>query len=421
MWGIKNKWIRILGTHHLINPEFKNDQPFSVDKMNSYLLGKNIYLSIMNCSTKQLDNKHSFTDIDFNHEIFNTPAGNAYKNLIKNLVQPDPKNRISISEAQDQLQFIQNHINDPTLLSTWAECYHLLHMMNDNKTDDDVTMPAFIREMTDKIQHSQNDLAQLQAIRQELDEKFEPLNALKACNDMLAFIKSNMPVDDPVTTRVIKYMSTRLTNCNNNLELIKGIKKELEEMYSDQIELKKNIVNEYNDIAKQLDIYPKKIEYTDWTLAKTEEMLKTIKVKYAKALINAFEQILNEMASAKNDLDKQQFLENKHNEIVNAGTDISQLKPLVLKLQKEYINQTLAEVAEIIAKFQKQLISPELLILIADKLERIEFEINNYVTNNKDDNPEPLPEPLKEQFKQFKQKYEDLQSTEGSMQINFSY
>lgn len=411
----ENKWIGLIWTHHLTPPEFIQRTPFSVDKMNSYLLGKNIYLYLTNCSNTLLDHKHSFNDVDFNHEIFKTPVGKVYKNLIISLVKPNAKERISIKEAQAQLQFINDHLAAPQLLETWTECQDLLNKINDNKSAFDVTMTAFISEMTEKMKRGQNDPLQLEDIRKELTETLKVQNELKACNEVLDLIKSDMSSNDSVMTLFINDMTSRLDNCNNNLNIIEDIKNTLLAKQNDQIAQKKSIIDEYNEITKQLDSHSEKLKYSDsMTLGKAILMLKEIKETYTKALTKTCNLFLAEMTSSQDDIAKKQFLKNKQQEIMRAQNDIPQLKRLVKELQETYVTQKFTKLDAIISQFIFAPPASKLSLMYSAKtiLQEIESEINKYVTRY------GHADSITEKFQQFKERCKELDSQPESMTID---
>lgn len=100
---------------HMFAPETSSQNEFHVDKMHSYLLGKNLYHFLTNCSHDYLESKMDASHLDFNsYPIFNTPEGAYFKQLIQKLVVLDPAKRtMSMKEVADELtQHDKNYAPD---------------------------------------------------------------------------------------------------------------------------------------------------------------------------------------------------------------------------------------------------------------------------------------------------------------------
>lgn len=100
----KEKWFGMHTSKFMDPPEIllKKDI-FSADKMHSYMLGKNLYEYLAG-NELNLTFKHNGADYDFSAPIFQIPEGKELKNLIINLIKPNPDDRISLNDALVQLK-----------------------------------------------------------------------------------------------------------------------------------------------------------------------------------------------------------------------------------------------------------------------------------------------------------------------------
>ena len=99
----KNKWIYgsspyLVTTSHYSPPEI-NDAQFNVDKMHSFILGKNLYQYLTSCNESVLDRK-----LNFNLPIFKTTVGKDLEALIMRMIDSDPKKRSTVADAVEQLK-----------------------------------------------------------------------------------------------------------------------------------------------------------------------------------------------------------------------------------------------------------------------------------------------------------------------------
>lgn len=91
---------------------------FDVDSMHVHMLGKNLYQIMTNCDNDTLRNLkpdkvksglfRKSSDFYFDKPVFKTPEGQLIKEIIKQAIQPDAKNRISLIEARRQLAAISS-------------------------------------------------------------------------------------------------------------------------------------------------------------------------------------------------------------------------------------------------------------------------------------------------------------------------
>jgi serine/threonine protein kinase len=102
-----NRWRKIIHTRHMCPPEFYS-QPlqFDLDKMYSFMLGKNLYQYLTLCHSMELFEKNDADLYSFNFPIFDSAQGQQFLILIKQMVKPNPLDRISIREAIDYLNAI---------------------------------------------------------------------------------------------------------------------------------------------------------------------------------------------------------------------------------------------------------------------------------------------------------------------------
>jgi hypothetical protein len=102
-----NKSKQYIHSEHMDPPEFINKLErgisISVDKMHAFMFGKNLYQYLTQCGDEELFAITDSTQCDFNSSIFQTAEGNNLQRLIEQLVKKTPEDRISLEEAQNQL------------------------------------------------------------------------------------------------------------------------------------------------------------------------------------------------------------------------------------------------------------------------------------------------------------------------------
>ena len=105
----KNRWIYgseagIIHTKKYSSPEMRNPV-FNVDKMNSYILGKNLFQYLTQCNDDELLDAPNFK---FDRDIFKPSKGKALQELIEKMIKTSPNKRISIADALIELHNISN-------------------------------------------------------------------------------------------------------------------------------------------------------------------------------------------------------------------------------------------------------------------------------------------------------------------------
>jgi len=92
--------------------------PYDVDKLHSLHLGKNLYQYLTGCHFTYLSNPIdpipyiasnspkgcNAADYDFSAPIFQTPIGQRLESLIKSMVKLDPQDRLSVADAYQELE-----------------------------------------------------------------------------------------------------------------------------------------------------------------------------------------------------------------------------------------------------------------------------------------------------------------------------
>ncbi len=106
----KNQWIygsipNLIQTSRYSPPEITSRR-FNVDHMHGFVLGKNLYQYLTQCSNDYLAGRTA-NNFDFNLSIFNSMEGLALKSLIQKLVINDPAQRINVQEALNELASIK--------------------------------------------------------------------------------------------------------------------------------------------------------------------------------------------------------------------------------------------------------------------------------------------------------------------------
>lgn len=149
-------------------------EPISADKMHAYMFGKNLYQYVTGCSDSALflvsasTNKNPlFSSRDyFDLPIFKTKEGIELKGLITALISLDPSKRISLVEAQEQLNRILEGKKQPAF-----------DILTAIEKQDDIKMRGFIQEKRDLIART-NDLGELEDITRGLNEILQRRNTV---------------------------------------------------------------------------------------------------------------------------------------------------------------------------------------------------------------------------------------------------
>lgn len=116
---------------HMRMPEYQpgfqgHKEPIiSMDKMNAYIIGKNLYHYLTNCSVNSLidpkfkgeisaktkhaeSNGYDAKNFDFSASIFKGVVGEGLRDIILNTVNPEPSQRLSVQEIQSRLEKLES-------------------------------------------------------------------------------------------------------------------------------------------------------------------------------------------------------------------------------------------------------------------------------------------------------------------------
>ena len=87
--------------------------------MHAFMLGKNLYQFLTGCSSSDLENIHINIDKTnlFTGDVFEGDEGRQLQDLIINLLQEDPQDRMSLSEVKSKFVDIQQKFNSAKFLS----------------------------------------------------------------------------------------------------------------------------------------------------------------------------------------------------------------------------------------------------------------------------------------------------------------
>ena len=168
----KNKWIfgsvpRLITTWTHNPPEI-NNQRFDVDTMHSFILGKNMYQYLTQCTNDELLNKQNADSLDFTKPIFKTREGLALKTLIKKLVVYNPSHRILVSTAVNELNHLKNHLMSEDTIE--RKCRGILQNLETNLNIKDYEMKRFIGDTSKFITN---------ATPEELTQRYKYLLKIK--------------------------------------------------------------------------------------------------------------------------------------------------------------------------------------------------------------------------------------------------
>ena len=171
--GRYSYWYRLLHTPHISPPELSKQEPWDVGAAHAYILGKNLYQFLTGCGERYLKENEFF----FHQPVFATEEGALLKQLIEQLIQPDPKQRISLEDALLTLTKLNQQINLVTteniqtinLNQLKQECIALVDEIAQYAVEDNDSQMDFyqIRKLSIELLSTE---AGLSSLKQELEE-----------------------------------------------------------------------------------------------------------------------------------------------------------------------------------------------------------------------------------------------------------
>lgn len=165
-------------------PELRTDPYTStVDGHHAYLMGLSLYtyLSDIDLETVTSSVNRQTGSVDpsfftFSHPIFSSPRGAEYKTLIQGLLEHDPEKRLSLTDAKQQLQVIQQGIKaeqSPFHSKIEAYFYAIHHVMELQKIHDNPVLTAAIRELKILTENHEQDPAVAAHILESISTELE--------------------------------------------------------------------------------------------------------------------------------------------------------------------------------------------------------------------------------------------------------
>ncbi|KTD56363.1 serine/threonine protein kinase [Legionella santicrucis] len=235
-------------TQCLNPPEFKTrlelGAPISAEKMHAFMLGKNLYQYLTQCTLDELHGINDAFQFNFHYPIFQSHEGKKLMALIQDLVKYDPKNRISLYDAANRLDNLMQEKkqgeNKLSLTGLEKEAQKILSKSQikiNGKTGIDII--GEFKNRNQQLIKTSNDLEIVEKLKDELTnilkyQKLEDIMAIIAFKNELQTILSNileMSIND-ATTEEFKYGAQ---NCifenTNNPENLMQLKDELAEMF----------------------------------------------------------------------------------------------------------------------------------------------------------------------------------------------
>ncbi|KTD67994.1 serine/threonine-protein kinase [Legionella steelei] len=160
---IQNEDNYILYTPGFQSPQFEGVEPFSAEKEHSYLMGLSLYCYITGTELSEFprESKDHPTFMKFDAEVFQSPKGKKFQELIQGLTEPDADRRLNIQQAKDALQAIMARdikVEDAPFKSKTEAYFFALHNLIElAKTTDNAHIKQAIKEMKILIEnHEQN-------------------------------------------------------------------------------------------------------------------------------------------------------------------------------------------------------------------------------------------------------------------------
>lgn len=166
----------LIYSDYMVPPEFGDLLDYknvAVEQMHAYMLGKNIYQYLTNCSDEDL----LFFNSDFNFDVFKSESGQKYQQLITKLVN-NFSPRVNLQEALQQLKEIKS-------LHLKLECNDFLKKLE--KLEDLVHLPQrkkYLQRQASLIETAS--LEQLETICDDLSKYYSPY---KQCQQIISKIE----------------------------------------------------------------------------------------------------------------------------------------------------------------------------------------------------------------------------------------
>ena len=159
-----------------------------VDAHHAYLMGLSLYTYLSDARiedvSRAVDPQTGTTNpsfFTFAHPIFSSPRGAEYQTLIQGLLEQDPEKRLSLTDAKQQLQVIQQGIKaeqSPFHSKLEAYFYAIHYVMQLQKIHNNPVLTAAIREIKILAENHEQDPAVaahiLESISTELDGILSP-------------------------------------------------------------------------------------------------------------------------------------------------------------------------------------------------------------------------------------------------------
>lgn len=144
-----------------MEPNELNEPSFNIDSMHVYMLGKNLYQIMTNCHSSNLKSPSLSDDLHFDYyDVFKTAEGKLIKEIIQQSIQPEAKNRISLTEATERLMAISFNRKAPSIINAAEDLLQKLRTVDSKDIDKYNTLSSDIKKAT-KIEVLESQLADI--------------------------------------------------------------------------------------------------------------------------------------------------------------------------------------------------------------------------------------------------------------------
>jgi serine/threonine protein kinase len=295
-----NKWYQPLQTYYVSPPELiTREDPPSIDKLHSYMMGKNLYQYLSTCNSDYLGEYMDGKLFDFKKPIFQTNQGKQLKELIIKMTNPNPNQRIGLTEALFKLKNIP-------IEPLKKECHSmLLDLQTKGVGEQDIAMKKFLLQKTTEINSTANE-DELNKLKHELMSiifKVKDDSNIKSINSCIRnaplFTKNmNHRLDQIIT----KMASIPITERNTESDSVIEVQKDLAAF--NELKLQMITCHAYLNEIKAFELTPADTEMTKFIQKKKDEI----------AQINTVDQIDTMVKELKSTIDQ---LTLKYNPIVS--------------------------------------------------------------------------------------------------------
>ncbi|MBA2652148.1 MAG: protein kinase [Tatlockia sp.] len=212
--GPENKWYSLLSTRYMNPPEFQKRQ-FYADPVHAFQLGKNLYQYLTGCDYIYLFEHGEGALYNFEFAIFKTEEGKELRQIIIDLIKPNPDYRKTVAKALVQLEVLDQNLN-PSVVQQPKE----IVKEQPQRTPKDKSIPQYQIPIDSQKQMQSliRELAQIKTILEYKCKKDNKYSEAKKCivnNSTSIFLSWNALSRNPNPKNLKEFKLNCITSINN--------------------------------------------------------------------------------------------------------------------------------------------------------------------------------------------------------------